>query len=237
MYQIDIIVHATFVVASPEEDGISALFGDNPHMAYEVYKYIVLWLNWKVEDPRHNDERYFAEYFSDYSKDERKRVLRSFAPDLLDFVATPSPTTTTTPLSDALQYLIYTTIPEIAPLLDDLQLSSYWTFLEKLSKCTPGDPLTPTSTTTPTTTHFLTHLTDTQLSRIILSVLASPQASTYKSSLLTATYKFVARKIVKTVDEEALASLVATLDKDGGLFNDLPEGDVEAWSGGNLKGR
>ncbi|KAJ3271210.1 hypothetical protein HK104_004725 [Borealophlyctis nickersoniae] len=117
---IYMIIHSTFVLASPETDGIESLFGSNVLQAYEVYKYIVMWLAWKVEDPIHNDERYFQTYFNDYTKDERKRVLRSFAPDILEYIAR-QPT-------DILPVVV-SSFADLVPLLDDAQLGTFWTFV------------------------------------------------------------------------------------------------------------
>ena len=65
------ILNSTLVLSSNDTDSISAMFGDNVDKAYTVFQYIVQWMNWKVSDPTHHDERYYEAYFSNYSKYER----------------------------------------------------------------------------------------------------------------------------------------------------------------------
>jgi hypothetical protein len=105
-------------------DEIASLL--NYHDAYNVFCFIVHWINWQVPDPKKVVQQYYQCYFSDYSRDERKRVMNSVGLEILDFVQN-------SPLSSELNSLVLSTHSEIIPLLDSEYLPVYWRFFFKIA--------------------------------------------------------------------------------------------------------
>ncbi|KAH9269402.1 hypothetical protein BASA83_008485 [Batrachochytrium salamandrivorans] len=103
------ILNSTFVLSSADTDAIASLFGDNFTKAYTVFRYILLWMNWKIYDPSHYDERYYEAYFNDFSKEERKRVMSSIGSDILQYIETHP---------DKVLETVATSFKEIVPLLE-----------------------------------------------------------------------------------------------------------------------
>ncbi|KAJ1341889.1 hypothetical protein BSLG_003542 [Batrachochytrium salamandrivorans] len=116
-------VRLTFVLSSADTDAIASLFGDNFTKAYTVFRYILLWMNWKIYDPSHYDERYYEAYFNDFSKEERKRVMSSIGSDILQYIETHP---------DKVLETVATSFKEIVPLLEGDHLVIFWKFFQKL---------------------------------------------------------------------------------------------------------
>ncbi|KAH6561668.1 hypothetical protein BASA62_009663 [Batrachochytrium salamandrivorans] len=117
------ILNSTFVLSSADTDAIASLFGDNFTKAYTVFRYILLWMNWKIYDPSHYDERYYEAYFNDFSKEERKRVMSSIGSDILQYIETHP---------DKVLETVATSFKEIVPLLEGDHLVIFWKFFQKL---------------------------------------------------------------------------------------------------------
>ncbi|KAK6099443.1 hypothetical protein BDV3_001222 [Batrachochytrium dendrobatidis] len=117
------ILNSTFVLSAADTDAIASLFGNDFIMAYTVFRYILLWINWKIHDPSQHDEWYYEAYFSDFSKDERKRVMSSIGSDILRYVETHP---------DEMLRTVVDSFKEIVPLLEGDHLIIFWKFFQKL---------------------------------------------------------------------------------------------------------
>nr|KAJ3422428.1 hypothetical protein HK105_008123 [Polyrhizophydium stewartii] len=117
------ILNSTFVLSAADTDAISSLFGDDFQRAYTVFWYILLWINWKVHDPAQHDERYYEAYFSDFSRDERKRVMSSIGADILRFLDSHP---------EQMMQRVVESFDEIVPLLEGDHLLIFWKFYKRL---------------------------------------------------------------------------------------------------------
>eukprot|EP00842_Homolaphlyctis_polyrhiza_P002253 jgi/Hompol1/3028/HPOL_003098-RA len=126
---IYMILNSTFVLSAADTDAIASMFGDDLTKAYTVFRYIVLWMNWKVHDPSQYDERFYEAYFKEWSKEERKRVMSSIGSDILQYIEI-HPEQMLQPVVDS--------FAEIVPMLEGDHITIFWKFYKRLQSSEHG---------------------------------------------------------------------------------------------------
>ncbi|KAI8926157.1 hypothetical protein BC831DRAFT_457722 [Entophlyctis helioformis] len=115
------ILNSTFVLSAADSDAVASLFAGDFERAYTVFRYILLWINWKIHDPADYDVQIYETYFNDYSRDERKRVMSSIGSDILKYIETHP---------EQMMQTVVASFAEIVPLLEGDHLIIFWKFFK-----------------------------------------------------------------------------------------------------------